>query len=584
MTGILRRSLGSRRTWVPGILLSLAISLGNSSLAPGQDVLRPSDYLDSTDIQVISYINQMIRQPWKDSGVTSSAKATDNEWCRRVYLDIIGRIPSAEEAEAFALDRSKEKRAKLVRDLMNNEQYQVDAQHKYDYLQEYARNWTTIWTNTLIGRNGGMDRRRPVNREGLQQYLRRSFAANKPYDQMVNELMTASGSNLPGSDGYNGAVNFMLDNLDDNAVQATAKTARLFLGLQVQCTQCHNHPFNDWKQDQFWSLNAFFRQTAALRTREGNQIVQARLVDQDYAGEGGNPREAEVYYELRNGTLKVAYPTWVDGKTTINPSGYVQEVNRRGELAKLIVNSDYVNTAIVNRIWAHFFGYGFTKPIDDMGPHNPASHPELLERLAKDFKGGGSEITDLIRWFTLSEPYALSSKFGSRNKQDDPALGNPPLFSRFYLRQMSAEQLYESLVTAINADQTTQGTPEEKERRKAGWLSQFTIAFGTDEGDEATTFNGTIPQTLMMMNGELINSAVRADKGGLLYNVAMDPKRKSATDKIGYLYLSALSRRPTRKELSDANALWEAHKGNSVAAAQDVWWALLNSNEFILNH
>jgi hypothetical protein len=496
------------------VLSSLFVLATCAVAAPAQEVLRPSDYLDSNDVQIISYINQMIRQSWKDAGVTPSAKATDNEWCRRVYLDIVGRIPSAEEAEAFALDRSKEKRAKLVRDLMTNEQYKLDADHQYDYLQEYARNWTTIWTNTLIGRNGGTDRRRPVNREGLQQYLRRSFASNKPYDQLVTELMTATGSNLPGSKGYNGAVNFMLDNLDDNAVQATAKTARLFLGLQVQCTQCHNHPFNDWKQEQFWSLNAFFRQTAGLRTREGNRIVEARLVDQDYAGEGGNPREAEVYFELRNGTLKVAYPTWVDGRTTINPSGYVQEVNRRAELAKLMVNSDYLNLAIVNRMWAHFFGYGFTKPVDDMGPHNPPSHPELLERLAKDFKANGSQISDLIRWFSLSEPYALSSRFGSRNKQDDPALGSSPLFSRFYLRQMSAEQLYESLITAINADQTTQGSPEEKERRKADWLSQFTIAFGTDEGDEATTFNGTIPQTLMMMNGELINSSIKPEKGG----------------------------------------------------------------------
>jgi hypothetical protein len=425
-----------------------------------------------------------------------------------------------------------------------------------------------------------------ISREGMQQYLRRSFLRNKPYDEFVHDLVAANGANKPGEENYNGAVNFLLDNLDEGATPATAKTARIFLGLQVQCTQCHNHPFNDWKQDQFWSLNAFFKQTRALRTSDGGQqMAVVRLEDEDFAGEGGNPTEAEIYYELRNGLLKVAYPVFVDG-TKINPSGYLEEVNRRDELADLVRQSPYLGKAAVNRMWSHFMGYGFTKPVDDMGPHNPTSHPELLDQLAKDFTSHGHDNKQLIRWITLSDAYGLSSQLNGavgkeKNKKDDPALGERPMFSHFYMRQMSAEQLYESLVVATQADKT-RGSYEEQERTKNAWLQQFSVAFGTDENDEATTFNGTIPQTLMMMNGELIQKATSGEQGSFLQRVATSNMKDA--QKISSLYIAALARKPTKNELADANKLWQLRKGDTLGAMQDIWWVLLNTNEFILNH
>ena len=378
-------------------------------------------------------------------------------------------------------------------------------------------------------------------------------------------------------------MNFLVGNLQENAATATAKTARYFLGMQVQCTQCHNHPFNEWKQDQFWGMNAFFRQTKALRTFAGRmqEIDYVRLDNEDFPGESNkNPKDAEIYYELRDGTTKVAYPTFVDG-TEIDHSGYADEVNRRQELARLIVKSEFLGKAIVNRMWAHFLGYGFTKPIDDLGPHNPPSHPELLDRLGQEFAAGGHDLKRLVRWIVLSEPYALSSKLGPKNKRDDPALGEKPLFSHFYLRQMRAEELYESLLVATEADKTKTNY-EQQEKTKESWLEQFTIAFGTDEGDESTTFNGTIPQTLMMMNGELVQNATKDETGSFLHKVATSDLRPGA--KIDLLYLSAVARKPTPNDLRLANELLAARGGDGTAALQDVWWALLNSNEFILNH
>ena len=175
----------------------------------------------------------------------------------------------------------------------------------------------------------------------------------------------------------------------------------------------------------------------------------------------------------------------------------------------------------------------------------------------------------------------LSSQIGPRNQDDDPALGAKPMFSRFYLRQMEAEQLYESLLVATAAAGTYAEKDSAEMREK--WLKQFSTAFGTDEADESTTFNGSIPQALALMNGELVKRATGNQPGSMLARVAMDPKRDNA-EKIRYLYLAGLSRLPTKQELNISNELLVARQGNVGAALQDIWWAVLNTNEFILVH
>ncbi|QGJ70162.1 Secreted protein containing DUF1549 [Planctomycetales bacterium 10988] len=524
----------------------------------------------SDDGRIIAFINEQIRQGWADYEYRPSKEADEGKWVRRVYLDLLGRIPSTTEVKDFLSDRSKEKKEALVDKLLFSEKYE----------EEFARNWTTVWTNLLIGRNGGNDDDRPVNRSGLQQYLRRSLLQNKPYDELAYELVEARGNNTPGEKDYNGAVNFLLDNLQDEQVPATNKVSQIFLGQRVGCTQCHNHPFNSWKQDAFWSFNAFFKQTVALRTFEGNDVVMASLQDQDFAGESGNPEEAEIYYELRNGLLKVAYPRFVDG-TRINNSGYVEDVRRREALAQLIRQSSFLPEAYVNRTWGYFFGYGFTKPVDDMGPHNPPSHPELLEFLGTEFANYGYDMRRLMKWITLSEAYSLSSRITTGNSKDDPLKGSTPMFTHFYLRQMQAEQLYESLMIASKADQTS-STYAEAEQTKNRWLQQFVLNFGTDENDEATTFDGTIPQALMLMNSDLIKQATSVDPGSFLHTVGSSEDRFQTM--VNELYLAALARRPTGKESDYASKLLAARSGNMAEALQDTWWALLNSNEFILIH
>ena len=532
---------------------------------------------ESFGIPQVKFINDQVSAGWADAELEPSAAATDGEWCRRVHLDVIGRIPTLDELQAFVGDSSPTKKADLVARLLGD-----------DAVDEYARNWTDIWTTVLIGRDVENDN---VSRPGMRQWLRRAFSKNVPYDRFMEELVTAAGSNTnkEGIDNFNGATNFLSGKMEEGGVQATAKTAQIFLGVQVQCTQCHNHPFNKGKQNQFWEMNAFFRQARALRRFEQTMDIQSiELVDEDFAGEGGDPQAAEIYYELRNGLKKVAYPVFVDG-TEISQSGYLPGksengeaygTNRRQELARLIKASPFMPKAIVNRMWAHFLGYGFTKPVDDLGDHNPPSHPELLDGLAEQFREQSFDLKELIRWIVLSKPYGLSSRVSAKNAKDDPTLGEKPKFSHFYLRQMRAEDLYESLLTATAADQSR--AREAAAKKKDEWLGQFIIAFGTDEGDDATTFNGSITQVLMMFNGDLVKVATSTGKGGFLDRVATAGGKNSA--KIDALYLAALAREPSAKEVAAANKLIVGRKGDAIGALQDIWWAVLNSNEFIVNH
>ena len=260
-------------------------------------------------------------------------------------------------------------------------------------------------------------------------------------------------------------------------------------------------------------------------------------------------------------------------------------MNRRLELARYVIDSDLFPRAIVNRVWAQHLGAGFTKPVDDMGPHNPPVLPGVLDRLAKDFRASDFDIKQLTRWIVLSNPYGLSSKAGRGNGKDDPALGGKPLFSRFYSRQMSPEMLYSSLAVAGDHE-ILQASPKDRAAARNRWVRQFTRSFDNDEGAEFTTFNGTIPQTLSLMNGAMTRQACSTDEGGVLYRLAWNDEL-SDVEKIDALFLTAFGRRADGQERTAAAQLISAAEGrrdDAGAALQDLYWALLNSNEFILNH
>lgn len=571
---------------------------------------RPLDAA-SSDEEIVAKINGFVKQGWSDSSVTPSERADDGEYARRVSLDIVGHIPAYQRLVQFLNDSSPDKRARLVDELLDD--------------PDYAEQFSTIWGNLLIGRA----QNRRTNRGVLERWIKRQFEKNARYDQFVYDLISAEGNSE-----QNGAVGFLAAHLNENAVPATAITARLFLGLQVQCTQCHNHPFNDWKQSQFWGMNAFFRGTR----RQG--MGNAQRNDFDLTD---NDAESIVFFEKRSGIMEAITRQFVDGTLVVGESND----SPRKQLAKLVIDPSkpYLGRAAVNRMWAHFLGSGFTRPIDDMGPHNPPSHPELVDYLAHEFQAAGYDQKRLIRWIAASDAYNLTSRFHSRhdpaplapalrgegqgvrgssattptnetatgNTADDPASGQTPLFSHVYVKPFTAEQLYDSLLVATEAHKAGRNF-EQSEKQRDEWLGQFVRTFGTDENDEASSFNGTVPQALVMMNGELVRNALSGANGSFLRRVlegtvskpddatdknksartsasAPQPKLtgikppKTIPQKIEVLYLTALARKPSPAELSALDkAFHNSGNRDPILGLQDVFWALLNSNEFITNH
>jgi hypothetical protein len=530
----------------------------------------------SSDADVITRINEFLKQYWKDNDVTPSERADDGEFARRASLDIVGHTPPFSRLVQFLGDSSPDKRRNLVDELLDD--------------PAYAEHFSTIWGNILIGRANN----RRTNRGELERWLKQQFDKNAPYDRFAFDLISAEGESA-----RNGAVGFLAAHLNEQAVPATAITARIFLGMQVQCTQCHNHPFNDWKQSQFWGMNAFFRGTRR-QGAGGNQREEFSLSD--------NNAESVVFFEKRSGLMEAITRQFVDGTLTDNTSPDTP----RKQLAKLVIDPSkpYLTHAIVNRMWAHYVGTGFTKPIDDMGPHNPPCHPEMVEFLATEFRASGYDLKRLTRWITASDTYNLTSRTHSGNKIDEPASGATPLFSRMYVKPFTAEQLYDSLIVATDAHKSGRNY-EQSERQRNEWLAQFVRAFGTDENDESTDFNGTVPQALVMMNGDLIRSAISGDQGSFLRRVldgsilkteeavSTKPSRVAANrgktvpvkvtkgipGKIEILYLTALARKPSTAELAAIDKNF--HNNNDrdpIHGLQDVFWALLNSNEFIFNH
>ncbi|AGA27208.1 DUF1549 domain-containing protein [Singulisphaera acidiphila] len=499
-----------------------------------------------------AFLDKMIREAWDAASIKPSKDCTDEEYLRRAYLDVLGRIPTVEEATSFLHSKEKGKRAKLVEYLLKHE----------DFAKDFANQWTVILT-------GRKRQERMVLRGELTSWLRQQINADRPWNEIAFDLITAKGSNKE-----NGAVNFPISHLEMEAVPLTSVTTRVFLGQQIQCTQCHDHPSNDWKQADFWGINAFYK---GLKFREVRKPDASGAEVIDHLELTDEPTDAFASFDKRNGLMGVAFPRFLDGRKISQAT----DVDRRVELGKFITDpkNENFSQAFVNRMWGHFLGRGFVNPVDDFGAHNPASHPELLAALGKDFAASGHDIKTLIRWIMNSQAYHLSSMMTKGNEKDET------LFSHMALKPMVPEQLFDSLLTATAAHKTEGAANLDRQRDQ--WLGQFVFAFGNDEGEEGTSFNGTIPQALMMMNGNLMERAVGGKPGSFLddLKVRAVSQRKMAPPifMVNNLFLAALSRYPTRGEMTAASAVLTSNP-DTVYVLEDLFWALLNSNEFILNH
>ena len=298
-----------------GLMVS-AVDAQSRSRSRSRRSANDGPFTTGSSGEIVKFINERIRQNWSDNEVGSSPIAEDSEWIRRVHLDIVGHIPEADVVESFLKDDDPAKRSKMIDKLLDD-----DA---------YVRNFTTVWTNLCIGRQTP----RRVSRAGMQKFFREAFARNRPWDEVVYDIISAEGHFEE-----NGAVNFLLAQMTmrDEQVQATAKTTRLFMGIQVQCTQCHNHPFNDWQQSQFWQFNSFFRQARRVDHRKPDPET-GRMVD-DYSEIVFQNFNYPVFYEKRNGLMQMADPAFM-GDVVTKAEAINSETNLRESLAKIAIEGE----------------------------------------------------------------------------------------------------------------------------------------------------------------------------------------------------------------------------------------------------
>ena len=422
----------------------------------------------------------------------------------------------------------------------------------------------------------------------MHVWLADQLATNVPYNTFVKKLITAKGKNTE-----NGAVNFILAHLGEETpaikrgeegqfsmVPITARITRLFLGIQTQCTQCHDHPFdNNLTQQQFWGVNAYLRQVKrdGMLPMNNNRDSKVPLTLEDDTNAN---TDAVVYFEkVKNSLIRQTKATFLDGSRITTDSGGkgpITGLARREELAGRIIDHPNFPRAIVNRMWAHFMGRGFTQPFDDFNEQNQVSIPELLDEMSTAFNHYNYDQKMLIRWICNSRAYNLSSVANKTNEKEEAE----KFFSRMLLKVQTPEQLFESLYLATKTD------PADKKALREQWRSRLIANFGDDEGNEVS-FNGTVVQALMMMNGKELNEAVSRTNKGTLHESIVE-KHHTGDGIILDLYLAALNRPPTATELIKIRSSFPLYRGardkDAWGPYQDLFWAILNSNEFMLNH
>jgi Protein of unknown function (DUF1553)/Protein of unknown function (DUF1549) len=488
-------------------------------------------------------VDQKAAAKWRELGLVPSPICTDSEFLRRAMLDAIGTTPSPDEIEEFIADSDSGKRDKLVEKILDRPEY-------VDY-------WTLKWGDVLrvnsekLGAQGML---------AFNLWLREAFRSNMHVDRMVEELVTAQGSIFS-----NGPANYyrVASSPDDLA----ETTAQVFMGVRLQCARCHHHPFEAYGQDDYYSLAAFFARVRTKRSDEfglfgGDQVI--------YVSQQGD------VYQPRTG--KKMEPRPLGDKTVDDP------VDRRRALAKWLTSQSprWLARNVVNRYWGYLLGRGLVNPIDDLRETNPPSNPELLDALADVFIASGYDLKALLRQILTSRVYQLSAQPTPLNRMDTT------FFTHYTIKRLTAEQLLDGIGAATG---TVEKFPQLPSGTRAislpdtNYASFFLDTFGRPLRSIACecerSSDPNLSQALHLMNGDLVNRKL-IQRGGRLSMMLEDPKLSDSAI-VRRLYLLTFNRPPSDTEVAGALAIFAEAPSRSIAS-QDLFWALLNSKEFLFNH
>jgi hypothetical protein len=509
--------------WLTRILFTLAFVFvaDSNGRAAGTDAA-----------ELATLIDRHIDTRLKAESISPAATADDAEFLRRIYLDLHGVIPTAEQSSRFLADTRADKRARLIDALLDDPRYG-------DYLGD-------IWQGYLMSPLAD-DRR--VRADRLRKWLAEQFN-HKTWDRISTEILTATGKLED-----NPAVVYLVEGrLPRNVADLTDLTSRYFLGVRLSCAQCHDHPFVSWKQDEFWGMAAFFTQ---VQTPGKSKLVY-QVGIKDYPDQTLDALKKEG---VPDGFLSLP-PKFIGGDSA--PVG--NKTTNRGALATWLTSpkNPYFARAMANRTWWRLFGRGIVTPVDDMHSANAPSHPELLDLLAQRFTESGYDHKLLTRAIVLSQAYQRTSKAG----EDKQA----KLFGRMSVKVLTAGQLYDSLVAILGTPARKPGGPQQDAR------SEF-VQFFSDDGDpNPTAYRRGIPHLLRQMNSEQF---VSRNLPALSTRIATSGR--STDDVAADLFLTVLSRRPTDNEQKQFRA-HATNAGSLETATRELAWALLMMSEFSLNH
>jgi hypothetical protein len=504
-----------------------------------------------------------------DFDANAAPLASDAEFLRRVSLDLAGTIPTAAEARAFLADPSPNKRAQLIDRLLAS--------------PAYARHMQQVFDGLLMDR-------RPAKHVPLvqwQEYLRRSFAENKPYDQLVRELLSADGTDPK----QRPAARFVLDREVEPHL-LTRDVSRLFLGMNLQCAQCHDHPLvNAYHQEHYYGVYAFFSRSFLFQDKGRKQAVLAEKAEGEVSFQSVFPPKVTKSTGPRlPAGPPLAEPKLEKGKEyVVAPAKGARPVpafSRRAPLAGLLAsgaNERFTRTA-ANRLWALLMGRGLVQPLDFDHEANPPSHPELLKLLTEDLAAAKLDIKGYLRELMLSKTYQRASAISPGRKE----LPEENAFAIAPLRPLSPEQLAFSVMQAtglVDVERKAlgpKGTEAALASKLAASAAPFIAVFGGQPGEPADgRAEPTLAQALFLRNGPLINGWLAPRGDNLTARLAKLSDGRAVAEE---LYLSVLTRLPSDEERKEVSAFLGARSADRPVALQELAWALLTSAEFRFNH
>jgi hypothetical protein len=484
-----------------------------------------------------------------------SPRSSDAEFLRRVYLDFIGRIPSTTEARTFLNEDSSNKRQRLIDRLLA--------------LPEHARHLATVFEVFLMERRPG----KHVPPEQFHEFLRASFAANKPYDQLVREILAADGT----PEKNRAAAGFYLGR-DAEPHVVTRDVGRMFLGMNLQCAQCHDHPlYHSYKQDHYYGIFAFYNRTQLKNDPARKMAVLTEKADGEVS-----------YSSVFNPKLtKTTGPRLPDRPAVEEPKKdpKAPAFSRRARISEQVVHPDNARFQrnAVNRLWASLIGRGLIHPLDLDHDENPPSHPRLLALLADDFTAHKFDVLYFLRELALSDTYQRSSELPAGVKEVPPSN-----FAVAELRPLTPEQMAWSFMQAtglVDAERLALGKGASEAALYAklvGNVAPFVRTFGGQPGQPQNDgFEATIDQTLFLKNGKVLRSWLVPQPGNLTHRLLA---LKDAGEIAEELYVSVLTRLPGAEERQEVAEYLARRPAERQAALEELVWALATSAEFRFNH